>query len=194
MCKKSKVLSIVIPSLLVLCLVMIGTTPGYSAKYETISATAFGTDTQVGQLVTVTLVIYQYSTDQDRQVLIEAFQKGQSQGVADALSKMKPAGHIDASGTPGFDVGFIRLIKTPTGRKIRFITNRRIGCPSCQTAAFDLTAGEFDIDDQNKKKSSGTLFPAAQLIINKQGELQFELNQNAWRFAAIRDWPGTAEN
>jgi hypothetical protein len=67
MCKKSKLVRIAIPSLLVLGLMMIGTIPGYSeGKYETISAGAFGTGTQVGRLVEVTLVIYQFSSPEDR--------------------------------------------------------------------------------------------------------------------------------
>ena len=35
------------------------------------------------------------------------------------------------------------------------------------------------------------LYPATQLVIDKEGQLQFELNQNAWRLAAIIDWKGT---
>ena len=31
-------------------------------------------------------------------------------------------------------------------------------------------------------------YPAAQLIINKEGELQFELNQNAWKLTNIIEW------
>jgi len=30
--------------------------------------------------------------------------------------------------------------------------------------------------------------------INKDGELQIELNQNPWRLSNIIDWKGTAEN
>jgi hypothetical protein len=30
--------------------------------------------------------------------------------------------------------------------------------------------------------------------INKDGELQIELNQNAWRLSNIIDWKGTSEN
>src|ERR1700730_14266570 len=84
MCNKSKIVRIAIPTLLALGLLMIST-PGFSkGKYETISASAFGTGTQTGNLVTVTLVIYQFSTEQDRQTLIKAFQTGQNQGLADA--------------------------------------------------------------------------------------------------------------
>jgi hypothetical protein len=167
-------------------------------KYETISATAFGTGTQVGRLIRVNFVIYQFSTDQDRQVLVDAFKQGQNQGLAAALQKMKAVGHIDVTGTIGYDVNFIRMIPTPTGRKIRFITNRKIGFGEArsqsQTMSYDLTAGEFDINDQQKKKSAGVLYPAAQLIVNDKGELQFELNQNAWRLEAVTDWKGSAEN
>jgi hypothetical protein len=199
MCKKLKLGRIAIPSLLVLGLIMIGSIPGYSRdKYETISAGAFGTGTQVGSLITVTLVIYEFSSPEDRQALVDAFHKGQNQGLVNALSKMKPAGHISVTGAMGYDVSFIRMIETPTGRRIRFVTNRKIAFGEArsqsQSMAFDLTAGEFDLNDQEMKKSSGTLFPAAQLIINKEGELQFELNQNKWRLAGITDWKGGEEN
>ena len=102
------------------------------------------------------------------------------------------------TGTLGYDVSFIRLIETPTGRKIRFVTNRKItfgeAWTDSQSQSFDLTAGEFDLNDQDKSKSSGVLYPAAQLTINKDGELQLDLNQNPWRLSGIIDWKGTAEN
>jgi len=40
-------------------------------------------------------------------------------------------------------------------------------------------------------KSTGQLYPAAQLIIDKEGQLQLNLNQNAWRLNGIIDWTGT---
>jgi len=53
-------------------------------KVETIDATATGTSTQLGQIVNVKVTIYEYSTDEDRQILINAFKKGQSQGLVNA--------------------------------------------------------------------------------------------------------------
>ena len=58
--------------------------------------------------------------------------------------------------------------------------------------SFNLTAGELDLNDQDKSKSTGQLFPAAQLIIDKEGKLQLDLNQNPWRLGDIIDWKGTA--
>ena len=185
----------------VACLVVMAMTcvPGFTReKYETIDATAYGTSTQLGRNVGVTLIIYEWSTPEDRQVLVDAFQKGQNQGLVNALGKMKAVGRIQIPGTLGYDVSFIRLIPQPTGRKIRFVTNRKItfgeAYTDAQSQSFDLTAGEIDINDQDKSKSGGVLYPAAQFTINKDGELQIELNQNAWRLANIIDWKGTAEN
>jgi hypothetical protein len=45
-------------------------------KYETIEASAMGTGTQMGQIVGASVEIYEFSTPEDRQVLLNAFAKG----------------------------------------------------------------------------------------------------------------------
>jgi len=161
-------------------------------KVETIDATAMGTSTQMGKMVSVKVTIYEYSADEDRQILIEAFKKGQNQGLVNALTKMKSVGRIAITGTIGYDLSYIRLVPTPTGRKIRFVTNRllRLGevYYNTQTTAYNLTAGEVEINDSDKDKSAGVLYPAAQLVINKEGQLEFQLNKNPWKLVNIIDW------
>jgi hypothetical protein len=147
-------------------LVLVGSIPGFARdKYETIDATAYGTSTQLGANIGVTVIIYEFSTAADRQILIEAFQKGQNQGLVNALTKMKAVGRIQIPGTLGYDLSFIRMIPTPTGRTIRFVTNRKIQFAEAyyntQSQAFDLTAGEFQLNDQDKSKSTGVLYPAS---------------------------------
>jgi hypothetical protein len=95
-------------------------------KIGTIDATAMGTSTQLGKTVSVKVIISQFSTEEDRAVLVDAFKKGQNQALVDALSKMKPVGRIAITGTVGSDLAYIRLIRTDTGSKIRFATNRLI--------------------------------------------------------------------
>jgi len=153
-----------------------------------------GTSTQMGKSVGVKVTINQFSTEADRQVLVNAFKKGQHQGLVEALKKMKPVGRIAITGTLGYDLNYIALIPTPTGRKILFAADRWIrfgeAYNNTQSQSFDLTAGEIDLNDKHKKKSSGVLYPASQLIINKQGQLQFELRQNPWNLVNIIDWNG----
>ena len=155
-----------------------------------------GTGTQLGQMFEITVIINEFSSPADKQILLEAFQKGQNQGLVNALTKMRAVGHISITGTLGYDLSYIKMIPTPTGRKIRFITNRQIRFGEAffdtQSQSFNLTAGEIDIDDTDKSKSTGILYPAAQLIIDKQGQLQLDLNQNAWKLVDILDWKGTA--
>jgi hypothetical protein len=181
--------------LLLAALVLIWVAVAVSAddrSTETIDATAMGTSTQLGQNVSVKVTIYDFSTDEDRKILIDAFKKGQNQGLVNALTKMKSVGRIAITGTLGYDLSYIRLVPTPTGRKIRFVTNRllRFGETyyNTQTTAFNLTAGEIEINDSDKNKSSGVLFPAAQLVINKEGQLEFQLNKNPWKLVNIIDW------
>jgi hypothetical protein len=181
--------------LLLAALILVAVTAALSAddrNTETIDATAMGTSTQLGQNVSVKVTIYEFSTDEDRKILIDAFKKGQNQGLVNALTKMKSVGRIAITGTLGYDLSYIRLVPTPTGRKIRFVTNRvlRFGEAyyNTQTTAFNLTAGEIEINDSDKNKSSGVLFPAAQLVINKEGQLEFQLNKNPWKLVNIIDW------
>jgi hypothetical protein len=35
------------------------------------------------------------------------------------------------------------------------------------------------------------LYPAAQLVIDKEGQLQIDLSQNAWKLVDLIDWKGT---
>jgi len=165
---------------------------GQRGTNETIDATAFCTSTQMGRNFGVKIIIYEFSSPEDRDILIQAFQKGQNDGLVNALEKMKSVGRIQIPGTLGYDLTFIREILTPTGRKIRFVTSRKIAFGESywdtQTKSFNLTAGEININDKDKDKSDGVLFPAAQLIVNKEGELQWELNQNSWKLTNIIEW------
>ena len=181
--------------LLVAALLLAAVTLARSAddrKVETIDATAMGTSTQLGKTISIKVTIYEFSTPDDRQILVDAFKKGQNQGLINALTKMNSVGRIAITGTLGYDLSYIGLVPTDTGRKIRFVTNRllRFGevYNNTQSIAYNLTAGEIEINDQDKNKSSGVLYPAAQLVINKEGQLQFELRKNPWKLVNIIDW------
>ena len=101
----------VVNSIVLVTLVAAGR-PGFARdKYETIDAQAFGTGTQMGQNIGVTLNIYEFSTPADKQVLVQAYQQGQNQGLTNALSKMKAVGHLEITGTLGTDCSYIRMLQ-----------------------------------------------------------------------------------
>jgi hypothetical protein len=187
-----------ISSLMLICLLSLGSLLVFSqdrSKPETIEATAAGTDTQLGKEFNITLTIDEYSLLEDKQILVDAFRNGKDKGLVNALSKMKAVGHIAVTGTLGCDVSYIELIPTPTGRKIRFVTNRllRFGEVNrdARSTAYNLTAGEIDLNDANWSKGTGIFYPAAELVIDKQGELQMKLVGDPWKLVDLLDWKVT---
>jgi hypothetical protein len=184
--------------LLVTGLLILAAFPALSAKRvknETIEATAMGTGNQLGQNIGISIEIYDYSTSEEKQLLVDAFNKGQNQGLVNALTKMHAVGHISVTGTLGYDLAFVHMIPTPTGRKIRFVTNRQLRFgevwADSQSTAFNLTAGELDVNDSDKSKSTGVMYPECQLVIDKEGQLKIDLTQNAWKLVDVLDWKGT---
>jgi len=193
----SKIFTIAGKCLVVAGIALLAIHPGFARdKYETLEAQAFGTGTQMGQNIGVTLNIYEFSTPADRVTLVQAFEKGQNQGLVNALQKMKAVGHVEITGTLGYDCAYIKMTPTPTGRKIVFVTNRQIrfgeAFTDSQSQSFSLTAGVFELNSQDKSKSTGMLYPQAQLILDKQGQLQLDLAQNPWRLSDVLDWAGTS--
>jgi hypothetical protein len=81
-------------ALLLTGVLIMGTTPGFSRgpRPETIEASAMGTGTQLGAVIGVTLNIYDFSTPAEKQVLVQAFGKGQNQGLVTALQRMRAVG------------------------------------------------------------------------------------------------------
>lgn len=158
---------------------------------EVYQAQAMGQSTQLGKTFNVTINIERYSTSEERQVLIDAFQQAGSKGLFNALEKMHAKGRIAITGTLGYDISFVRKIPTADGYKIRVLTNRPIGIGeawvSGRTIDYNLSAFEMNVSNE-KGKSAGVLLPACKFKINKKtGELEIENYQNPWTLQNIMD-------
>jgi hypothetical protein len=181
-------------SLVVLGLILLAslTSPAKDEpKREEFQAQAMGQGTQMGQTFNVTIHVYEYSTPEERQVLLESFAQGGQRALFNALEKMKVKGRLAITGTLGYDVSYIRQIPTENGRKIRLITNRPVRFGELWTDSrstdYNLSALELDISNI-KGKSTGTLLPACQFIIDKKTkELQIEAYQNPWKLVDVLD-------
>jgi hypothetical protein len=158
-------------------------------KREVFQAQAMGQSTQMGRSFNVTVNIAEYSTPEERQVLVEAFEKAGSEGLFNALEKMPSKGRIAITGTLGYDVSFVRQIPTAEGRKIRVLTNRPItfgeAWTSSRSSDYNLSFLEFELVNE-KDKSTGVLLPACQFKIDKKTkELVVENYQNPWKLVNI---------
>lgn len=144
----------------------------------------------MGQSFAVTITIKEYSTAEDQKVLLSAFQARGSEGIAHALDKMGGKGRIAITGTLGFDINYARVFQTPTGRKIRVVTDRPItfgeAWSDSRSEDYNLSALELDVDSNGKGK--GTLIPACQFKMNKQNEMEIEALRNPWRLVDVFEW------
>ena len=158
---------------------------------EEYQAQAMGQGTQMGQTFNVTILIQEYSTPEERQVLVDAFTKAGSQGLFNALNKMKAKGHIAVTGTLGYDISFVRKLPTADGFKLRVLTNRPITFGEAWTDSrsmdYNLSAVELDLSNE-KGKNTGVLLPACQFKIDKKTqELGIDNYQNPWKLVDILD-------
>jgi hypothetical protein len=176
-------------AVLVLFLVCTGVF-GLAQSREQFQAQAFGEGTQMGRTFGVTIWIKEYSTPEDQKILLDSFASKGMRGLTNAVSKMSSKGRIAITGTVGYNVNYIRVFDTPTGRKIRLVTDRPITFGEAWTDSrseeYNLSAIELDLGSNGKGK--GTLMPACQLKMNKQNELEIEAFQNPWRLTDVYSW------
>ncbi len=160
-------------------------------KKINLSAVAFGTSTQLGRTLNVNILIESYSTSEDQRTLLEAFQRGGNDALVDAVSKMPARGRISMPGVLGYEIKYIRVWPTATGRKFRLVTDRPITLPELwrdtRSTDYSMSAVEIELDN-NASKSTGTLLPACKIQLNKEKELEIETFQNPWRLGNIIDW------
>ena len=156
----------------------------------TIRAIARGTSTQLGKLINVDIYINEFSAPEEQKALLEAFQSNGSEGLANALDKLRAKGRIALTGTVGYDLNYIRTFQMPDGsRMIRFVTDRpvRFGevWASTRSQDYKITVGEIIIP-KDQKKMKGTLLPAVWVKLDKKGELELETYQFPWELTNMK--------
>jgi hypothetical protein len=168
-------------------LVLAGLSPIVLAQDQgrmTIQATAKGTSTQLGRMVDVNIYIEAYSTDDDRQTLINAFKQRKQDGLVDALQDMKPKGRIRFSnGGVGNDIKYIIELPSDKGRKLRLVTDRWLSFGELynNTRSSDYSVGAIELNLTPDGKGSGTVLPACKLTVNKKKQqVEIETYQNPW--------------
>jgi len=158
---------------------------------EVYQAQARGQGPQLGRTFNITLNLEGYSTPEERQVLIDAFKTAGSQGLFNALNKMKSKGRMAITGTLGYDVSYVRKLPVAGGFKLRVLTNRPItfgeNWTNSRSSDYNLSALELDLNTQTGK-GTGVLMPATQFKIDaKTGEVTIEAFQNPWTIVSVED-------
>lgn len=155
-----------------------------------IQAQAMGQAQQLGRTFSVNLIVEEYSDAEDQKGLFEAFNAKKNEGLVNALGKMHAKGRMAITGTLGYDVSYVRAWPQPNGSThLRLVTNRQIlfGEAWADTRSMDYSLSGVDLYlFPDEKKNTGTLYPAAELKLDKEGKLQLELYQNPWKLVNVR--------
>jgi len=162
----------------------------HAQERMTIQATAMGTSTQLGKMVNVNIYIETYSTQDDRNTLIEAFKRRGQDGLVDALQDMKTKGRVRfASGGVGNDVKYIIELPSENGqRKLRLITDRWLLFTELynSTRSADYSVGAIELNLTADGKGTGTVLPACKLTVNKKNQqVEIETYQNPWNLTNL---------
>lgn len=169
---------------LFLCLAGIHTT-AVAQERMTIQATARGTSTQMGKQYNVTIIIEQFSTLDDRKVLMDGFARSGQDGLVQALQNMSAKGRIRfSSGGVGNDVKYIIELPAEKGRRFRLVTDRTLAWAEITglTRSEEYTVGAIELTLTPDGKGSGTLLPACKLKMdNKKQQVEIESFQNPWK-------------
>jgi hypothetical protein len=158
---------------------------------EVYQAQAMGQSTQMGKTFNVTIHVEEYSTPEERQILVDAFNTAGSKGLYNALDKMPAKGRIAITGTLGYDIRFARKLPNEEGFKLRVLTSRPINFAeawnSGRSMDYNLSILELDVNKETGK-GTGTLMPASRFKIDKKtGEVVVEAFKNPWKLVNVMD-------
>jgi len=151
----------------------------------TIQATAQGTSTQMGRIVSVKIIIEEFSTPDDRKALIDAFKRSGQDGLRRALEDMKGKGRFSSDWGVGNQIKYIIELPSEKGqRRLRLVTDRRLAFGELRggTRSEQYDVGAIELTLTPDGKGSGTLLPACKLTVNKKKQqVEIETFQNPWK-------------
>ncbi len=152
-------------------------TPEHFTAFAINMGTAFGVP-RSGQSQTVDIVIDRWSTQTERQGLIDAFiPKGDADKLLRALQKTKRVGYIRFPNTVGYDLHYAREIPGEDGgRRLIIATDRRIGFQEAsqqpRTMDYPFTLIEMRLNKDNE--GEGKMSVATKISLSKDKQ-QLEL-------------------
>ena len=123
--------------------------------------------------------------------MIEAFQQKGNEGLVNALDKMQSKGRMSITGTLGYDIAYAKTVSATRWNYYVAHSNQSSRFALARSWADTPVVGLQPVGSgdyrtaKDKKKAKGTLYPAAKLKMNKQGQMELELYQNPWKLVNI---------
>ena len=158
------------------------TAPAASPKpIETFKA--FAASLGTGRTSVLTITLNRWSTDEEREMLLETLQEFGRDKLIDALTKIRPpVGYMRAPNSLGYDLYYARNHPNPDGsRRVVIATNRyvnfREAANNTRSMKYQLTLIELHLDKDGK--GEGKMVPAAMVSWDKEKKKIEVENYNA---------------
>jgi hypothetical protein len=135
--------------------------------------TAFAASLGTGRTAIVDLRVTRWSTDQEREKLLETLQEFGRDRLLSALEKLPPVGTIRTSNSIGYDLYYAREHAQPDGsRRVVLATNRRVSfrelLNNTRSKDYQFTLIELRLGPDGK--GEGKLVPAAKVTWDKDAK------------------------
>ena len=138
----------------------------------------------------IQITIDRWSTEAERNTLIDAFDGKGQDGLLSALERMKPAGYIKLPNTLGYDLRYTREIRNPDGsRRIIVGTDRRMTASEeinrPITTDYPFTIIELRVNKANV--GEGRLSALTKIKTNKkEGVIELEAYGDAAKLTDVK--------
>jgi len=138
----------------------------------------------------IQITIDRWSSEAERNALIDAFDSKGQDGLLNALERMKPTGYIKLPNTLGYDLRFTREIRNPDGgRRIIVGTDRRMTASEEVnkpiTTDYPFTIIELRVNKANV--GEGRLSALTKIKTNKkEGTIELEAYGDAAKLTEVK--------
>lgn len=132
--------------------------------------TASAINTNNASVGIIDISVQRWSTDKERDALMEVMLKKGPDKLLDALQDTRPVGHFGAPGQLSWDLRFARRIPLPDGgERVVLVTDRRIGFweAARQPRSFDYPFTVIELRLNAEGEGEGKMSIATKVIVDK---------------------------
>jgi len=133
--------------------------------------TAAAVNMNNGTSGTIDISVDRWSTDKQRDKLIDVMLKQGPDKLLDALQDEKPVGHFGAPGNLGWDLRFARKVALPDGgERVVLVTDRRVGFREAvnQPRSMDYPFTVIELRLNKDGEGEGKMSVATKVIYDKE--------------------------
>jgi hypothetical protein len=149
---------------------------------------------ELGRASIAEIGIFGWSTDEDRQALINAFQQGGDQGLYKYLGKQEEKAFVSLPGTLGYQMRYAYQTESEGKRVIVLATDRPIGMGEVMrdtdSQRDNISLVFLELDPQTGKGTGEMIVGAGFGINKKTGKFEIEtLGQDPVKFTTVKPQP-----